>query len=142
MPTGIKEGQGITITFGTTSVTLNLLDVTMSGVTRTDIETSDQDTTGYMNYIPSTLAEGGTFVCNVNWNLNDHNALMVAATTAAAETITFTYPKVNSADATAPTDAFTGYINSITKTVAKGSLINGTMTLKVADDISVTDGAT
>ena len=139
--TGVAEGQGITLTFGTSSLTVNIVDVNQSGITRQDVNTSDQATTGLETYIPSTLAEGGDFNFKVNWNLSDHAALYTAATSASAETITITYPKNNSGNAIAADDEFTGYINMINKTGQKGSVIEGNIKIKVADDITVTDEA-
>ena len=137
--TGVAEGQGITLGFGTSSLTLNIVDVNQSGITRQDVNTSDQGTTGLETYIPSTLAEGGDFNFKVNWNLYDHAALYTAATSGAVETITITYPKNTAGDATAPDDEFSGYINMINKTGQKGTVIEGNIKIKVADDMTVTD---
>ena len=130
MSAGIKEGQGITLTFAVLSLTLNLLDVSQDGVTVEDINTSDQATTGYEAYVGSTLTEGGTYTWNVNWNLLDQAALYAAMGT--ADTMTATYPKSVSTATTAANDAVPIYLNSVTKTGAKGALINGTITFKVA----------
>ncbi len=127
--TGTKEGQGITVAFATLSLTLNLLDVSQDGVTVEDINCSDQATTGYEEYVASTLIEGGTYTWNVNWNLLDQLALYAGM--GSADTMTVTYPKSASTATTAANDAVPVYINSISKTGAKGSLINGTITFKV-----------
>lgn len=136
---GTVEGQGITIGFASLSITLNLLDISLDGVSVTDINTSDQSTTGTETYIASTLKEGGTYTINLNWNMLDHTALMAAIGT--TDTFTITYPKSNSGSVTAPSDAFSGYINNITKTGAKGDLFKGTMVIKIADDITTTNEA-
>ena len=60
--TGIKEGQGITISLAAIAAVLNVLDISMDGVSVSDIDTSDQDTTGYKTYVASTLKEGGTVI--------------------------------------------------------------------------------
>ena len=138
MPTGIQEGQGFTLGFGSSSVTLNLVDVNVDGITRTDVLTSDQATTGLETYIASTLAEGGTCSFAINWNFTDHNALYTLATSTAAETITITPPKTL---ITAGIIVFTGYVNSINMIGQKGSLCNGTLRIKVADDMTFTDEA-
>lgn len=136
MPTGIQEGQGFTLGFGSSSVTINLLDVSMDGISRSDIMTTDQSTTGLETYINSTVAEGGTFTFNVNWNFEDHNALYTLATSSAAETITITPPKTL---ATAGTIAFSGYVNDLNMNGQKNNLCNGTIRIKVADDMTFTD---
>ena len=137
--TGTVEAQGITVGFGSLSLTLNLLDISMDGVSVSDILCSDQSTTGYEEYVGSTLKEGGTYTINVNWNLLDHAALMAAIGT--TDTITFTYPKSDSTNTTAPSDAFSGYINNVSKTGAKGDLFKGTIVFKIAGDITTTDEA-
>ena len=136
---GSVEAQGITLGFASLSLTLNLLDISLDGVSVTDINTSDQSTTGTETYIASTLKEGGTYTINLNWNMLDHTALMAAIGT--TDTFTITYPKSNSGSTTAPSDAFSGYINNITKTGAKGDLFKGTMVIKIADDITTTNEA-
>ena len=137
--TGTVEGQGITVAFAALSLTLNMLDISMDGVSVTDINCSDQSTTGYEKYVGSTLKEGGTYTVNVNWNMLDHNALMAAIGT--TDTVTFTYPKSDSANAIAPSDAFSAYINNVSKTGAKGDLFKGTVTFKIAGDITTVDEA-
>lgn len=141
MATGIREWQGVTIGFSSTSVTLNLLDISMDGVSKGDINTSDQGTTGGETYVATTLTEYGTYTCNVNWNNYDHAALMTAVAAGTVETITFTYPKVVSTDATAPSDAFSGYINQLSKNGGKGDLAKGVLRFKVTGAITSTDGS-
>lgn len=139
MPTGIKEGIGATLGFGTSSLTLNIVDVNLDGITMEDIPTFDQSTTGYRTYVSSTLAEGGTLSFDVNWNAYDHAALEAAK--GVSQTITVTLPKPTSTDTTAPSYAFSGYINSLSKSVVIDELISGSIQIKVADDITFTDGA-
>lgn len=135
--TGVKEGQGVTITFGSLIIVLNLVDINQDGVTIADINCSDQSTTGYEEYVPSTLAEGGTYTCLVNWNLKDQVALYAAL--GVVDTITFVYPKNETAAVTPASDSFDGYINSISKIAQKDNLIQGTVVFKVAKDITYVD---
>ena len=137
--TGTVEAQGITMSLATLTYALNLLDISMDGVSVSDILFSDQSTTGYEEYIGSTLKEGGTYTVNVNWNMRDHAALMAAIGT--TDTATFTYPKVLSGDTTAPSDAFSSYINSVSKTGVSKELFKGTISFKIAGNITSTDGA-
>ena len=133
---GIQERQGISITFGTLVVTLNLLDVSQDGVSVTDINTSDQGTTGYETYVASTLIEGGTYTWTVNWNLKDQAALMAGI--GSDDTMTITYPKTLTA---ASTDVIPCYINNIQKSGAKGDLVKGTIAFKVRATPTFTDEA-
>lgn len=139
MATGIKEGIGATIGFATSSLTLNVKDVNLDGISVENIETWDQSTTGYRTYIASTLTEGGTISFDVNWNAYDHSALEGAL--GVSQTITITLPKVVSTDTTAPSYAFSGYVNSMSKSVVIDELIQGSLQIKVAGTITFTDGA-
>lgn len=132
--TGIKEGQGITLTFAAIAAVVNIVDVSMDGVSVTDVSTSDQATAGFETYVGSTLKEGGTFTFKINWNLLDQAVLMAAIGT--TDVMTVTYPKSISGSAVAGSDAFPGYINDISKTGAKGTVIEGSMKIKVAGDIT------
>ena len=140
MPTGIKEGIGATAGFGTSSVTLNIVDIQKDAITKEDIPTFDQSTTGYRTYVASTLTEGGTVTLACNYNGYDHAAL--EGSLGVAQTITITLPKVVSTDATAPSYAFSGYVKSIDgPNINIDDLIKGNIVIKVADDITFTDGA-
>ena len=132
--TGTTEAIGITVAFGSLSLTLNMLDINMDGVSVSDINCSDQATTGGEEYVGSTLIEGGTYTINVNWNLQDQAALMAAVGT--TDTITFTYPKASSGSAAAGSDAFSGYINSVSKSGAMKALFTGTIVFKIAGTIT------
>jgi hypothetical protein len=132
--TGTKEAIGITVGFAALSLTLNLLDINLDGVSVSDINCSDQATTGGEEYVGSTLIEGGTYTTNVNWNLQDQAALMAAIGT--TDTITFTYPKAASGSAAAGSDAFPGYINSVSKAGAMKALFTGTIVFKIAGTIT------
>lgn len=132
--TGTTEAIGITVAFGSLSLTLNMLDINMDGVSVSDINCSDQATTGGEEYVGSTLVEGGTYTINVNWNLTDQAALMAAVGT--TDTITFTYPISTSGNLTAGSDAFSGYINNVSKSGAMKDLFKGTITFKIAGTIT------
>ncbi len=132
--TGTTEAIGITVAFGSLSLTLNMLNISMDGVSVSDINCSDQSTTGGEEYVASTLVEGGTYTINVNWNLQDQAALMAAVGT--TDTITFTYPKASSGSSTAGSDAFSGYINSVSKNGSMKELFKGTIVFKIAGTIA------
>ena len=69
--TGKAEGQGFTVSFAVLAIILNLLDVNITGPSVTSINCSDQSTTGFEEYIASTLKEGGNYTFNIQWNLED-----------------------------------------------------------------------
>lgn len=136
MPTGIQEGQGFSVVFGTTTLTINYLDVSIDGVSVTDINTSDQSTTGGETYIASTLKEGGNITYTVNANMTDQIALF-GAIGGDPETITIIWPKTL---ATAGTLPYSGYISKVsTPTVSKNNLITQQITTKVTGTVTPTN---
>ena len=137
---GTAEGQGFTIDFATltTLANINLVDINMDGVTVPDVNCSDQGTTGYEKYIGGSLKEGGTYTATINWNLLDSATLLTDM--GSKDTLTITCPKSAAAN-TAATHAFPAYINSLTMTGQKGSVITGSLRFKVAGDITITDEA-
>lgn len=140
MPTGIKEGIGADVTFGTSAITTNFLDISLDGISVEDIDTSDQSTTDTKTYIASTLKEGGTVTIKLNTNgydlLDLHDAVGVM------QTVTVRPPKVVSTDTTRPSWAFSGYIKSYSAVVgAIGSLQTQNVVVKVAGTVTTTNGA-
>lgn len=128
---GVAEGQGITMTAATLALILNLLNLNQDGPEVTDINCSDQGTTGFEEYLPSTLKEGGTVAWTVNWNLEDQAALYAAV--GVKDTWTITYPFHDPVtNATAATDVLPMYLKKVTKTGQKGQTIEGTLNFKVA----------
>ena len=57
------------------------------------------------------------------------------------DTITFTYPKATSGSSVAGSDAFSGYINNVSKNGGKGDLFKGTITFKIAGTITTVSEA-
>lgn len=136
---GIKEGQGVTAAWTTIAAVVNIVDVAMDGVSVGDIYTGDQLTTGTKTYVGATLKEGGTYTFSINWNLEDSAVVMAAI--GVTDVMTITYPKHDSTNTTASSDAFSSYINDIQKTAAEGDLIKGTVKLKVAGAITTVSEA-
>ena len=133
---GEREGQGFSVVFGTSGLTFNYLDVTVDGVSVTNINTSNQSTTGGETYVASTLRECGNVVFTVNADMTDQVALF-AAVGGSAETITITWPKTL---ATAGTLPFSGYIDKVSfPTAGKGGLMTQKVSCKVSGNIVPTD---
>ena len=133
---GEREGQGFSVSFGTSGLSLNYLDVSIDGVSVEDINTSNQSTTGGETYVPSTLREAGTITYTVNADMTDQVALF-AAVGNDPETITITWPKKLTTAGTLP---YSGYIKSVGyPTVAKNGLMTQTVTTKVTGNLVPTD---
>lgn len=133
---GKVEGQGFSLSFAVLAIILNLLDVNVTGPSVTSINCSDQSTTGFEEYIASTLQEGGNYTFNIQWNLEDQVSLY--ASVGVDDTMTVTWP-IGTAGNTAASDGVPGYIESLTKVSEKGTIINGVLVWKVADDVVVTN---
>lgn len=135
---GTVEGQGFTIAFATltTLANINLVDIAMDGVTVPDVNCSDQGTTDYEKYVGGSLKEGGTYTASINWNMLDSATLLTDM--GSTDTLTLTCPKSISTN-NAATHVFSAYINSLTMTGQKGSVINGSLRFKVAGNIVITD---
>ncbi len=99
-------GTGTAIVFGTSGFTAEITDVNGSDMTREDIDISHLGTTGYKEYMPSTLIEGGTVDFEFAFDPDQQPPI-----SGASETITITFP-IPAGGSTAATLAFSGYLNS------------------------------
>ena len=100
---------GATIAFTTQStLAFDIIEGGRSGVTSVDIETSHAGTSGgSKTYIPGDLIEGGTYEFTVAHDGDVDEDSFVGV----SDTITITYPQP-AGQMTAPTKAFTGWVNS------------------------------
>lgn len=96
------ETNGISITFQS-GLVAELLEYDHSGVAREAIATSHMGTTGGMTFTPSIIYDPGEISCE--WAF-DPEIDPVTAITAAAETVTITFPD----DAPASTLACSGFL--------------------------------
>jgi hypothetical protein len=79
------DGTGVTVTFGTSAFSAQLLDVDWSGRTRDALKSSHMGTTGTHTYIPADLKEGGELSMTYHFNCTDATETLLGA---AAETVT------------------------------------------------------
>lgn len=118
-------GTGTTIVFGTSSFTAELLSVNGNDVTREDIDATHMGSTGYREFNPARLVDGGSIEMEFGFDPDDQPPV-----TGVAETITITFP-LPSGGATAATFVFTGYINAWSWGAPLEENMTGTATIKV-----------
>lgn len=80
-------GTGTTIAFGTSGFSAQILGVDADGIERAVINTSHMSTTGSHTKMPGDLKDEGEVVLDFAFDPNSHPPI-----TAAAETITITFP--------------------------------------------------
>ena len=132
-------GNGLTVAFGTTTAydTVNIEDVSYDGISTEDIDVSHLGSTGYRDYIPGDLKEGGTITVSIQHD--DNNPTLPVHVT---ETVTITPPIPDTAHGTSGTAAFAGYINNVSWTYSNDDKVAGSYTIKVAGDVTFTDSST
>lgn len=106
----VDTGHGASATFSSTSLSFNWTSIDLGEETITDVKTTKLATTGYHEYMPGDLKEGGEVSINFQW---DSEAAQVALGT--VETLTATLP-IPAGGSTAATLAGTGYIKRIKRT--------------------------
>lgn len=128
------EGHGGTITFGTSSTTINARTIQATGVSREVINTTHLGTTTAKTSAPSTLYDAGQVT--VTW-LYDPD--VQPPFTAAAETITLTHPDTLTNGATS---ASSGYvINFDEPTMETDAEQIASMTIQRTGAITYTDAS-
>jgi len=99
-------GTGTKIVFGTSAFSAELTGIAGSDISREVVDTSHMGTTVYRTFMPSDLADPGTTEMEIAFNPNSQPPI-----TAAAETITITFP-VPSGDSSGATFAGSGFVSN------------------------------
>lgn len=128
-------GNTTSVAFGTTSAynDVEITSVSVDGISTEDMDVSHLGTTGFRDYIPGDLKEGGTITVEHLTDL-DAPVLPVHVT----ETITFTQPITTAGNTTAGDMAFPGYVNNVSWKQVNEDAVKGTYTIKVAGDVTFT----
>ena len=120
-------GNGTTIAFGTSGFTANIYSIGGSTQTREALETTYLGTSGFKEFIPDSLVDGGETEIEFEWNPSFSTFPPISA---AAETITITFP-LASGQITNATLAGTGFLTAATSgTATNGEIMRGTATIK------------
>lgn len=130
------QGNGLSISFATTSWTPAITSFSRTGNAADDVETSDLSTTVTKTYVGGALVEGGVYT----FNFDVDPTVTTQPTLGVTESIVVTYP-ISVSGNSASTDTFPGYLNSLDKDTANNELLKGTFVLKVAGTVVTVDEA-
>jgi hypothetical protein len=119
-------GQGTSITFQT-GFLANLLSIDWGGIERASVETSTLATTGGKTFMPGDLYDPGELSVEMQF---DTDSAWITALTAAAETVTITWPDAETA---AASGFMTGF--EITNVTSEG-VMTATATIKFTGTIT------
>jgi len=130
------EGQGASITFGTSGTTIQALTIQGAGVARADIPTFDLGTTSAKTYQPGDLYDPGTI--NVSFAYDPDTQPPFSSTN---ETITITYP-VPSGKTNGATAASSGYVQSFDEPTGQtDQRMEANMVIRRSGEITFTDAS-
>ncbi len=135
----IDQGSGATFTFNTSAFTANIVDISQDSETRDDIDTSHLGTTSYMTFDPADLSDGGTYTLKIQF---DPELLATIPRKAASETMDLEYAISDSGNTTKGKASFTGYVNSVSGTIAINELLETDLQIKVAGTPTFTSETT
>lgn len=126
-------GNGVTIAFGTSSFTAEIVSFTPPGWSRESIETSHAGTTDAKTFMPADLVDYGELSMTIHFNPD-----LEPPVDGAAETITITFAGGGA------TWAFSGFMTAYEPGDADGvgdEKIEADITVKVSGAITVTPAA-
>lgn len=132
---GVDNGQGASITFGTSGFTANIESISHDGLERESIPTTHLGTTTARTFIPGDLYDPGELTLDVQFNPDDWPPIDQAA-----ETITVTFP-LGSGASTPATWAASGFATGFNYGIQVESLMTGQLTCKFSGAITDVDEA-
>jgi hypothetical protein len=118
-------GTATTITFGTSGFTADVVSLNGSDITREDIDVTHLGSTGYMEFQPANLSDGGSIEMEIHFDPDAQPPHQ-----ADPETITITFPLPPGGISPA-TFVFTGYVNSWSWEVPLEEVMTAEVTIKV-----------
>ena len=121
----VDIGTGITIVFGTSGFSAEIVDVTPPGFSRDSVDTSHQGTTGAHSHMPTDLYESGECSFDIHFEPGTNPPI-----DAAAETITMTFP-----DST--TWTFTGFMTAYEPSAPLEDKMTGSVTVKASGTVVI-----
>ena len=124
----VDIGTGITIAFGTSGFTCEILDVTPPEATRESIQTSHQGTTTAHTFTPTDLYDPGGLEISFHFNPDTDPPI-----DGAAEDITITFTS-------GATWAFSGFMTNYAASAPLEDKMTGSATFKASGDITITAG--
>lgn len=139
----VRNSQGTTIVFTTSTFSSSVVGAKWSGIKRKAIDVShfgvaDAGANKFGNqlFTPGKLVDPGELELNLHFD-PDKNPPIGAA----AETVTVTFPKALSTDATAPNWAGTGFMTEYEVDEVLDDIIKATCKVKMSGEVTMTDEA-
>ena len=129
----VDLGTGLSLTFGTSGFTANLLSVNGQDISRPAIQTTHLGTTTAHTFIPGDLYDPGGVEIEFQFDPDDYPPIDQPA-----ETITVTYP-LSSGGTTAANWAASGFMTDFSWGAPLEELMTGSATLKLSGAITPTD---
>jgi len=126
------NGTGTSVAFGTSSFAANVTGIAIDGVERPAIPTSHLGTTTSATFIPGDIVDEGTVTLDIQYDPD-----VEPPKKGAAETVTITFPLLGGGS-TAASRAFSAFVTSFDAGVEIDGLINGSVTVKVSGNVTVT----
>jgi hypothetical protein len=137
--TPVDVSTGMTVVFGTSGFSAQLIDAGQSGISRNAIDTSHMGTAaagantfGNRTFIPGRLSDPGTFEMEVHFDPDIEPPIDQPA-----ETITVTFP-LASGDVTAANWAFSGFVTDISDAYPLDDKMVQTLTVKISGNVTLT----
>jgi len=119
---------GTSFSYGTIGFSARVVDVTPPNQSLEALNTSHMLTEGYHTYIPAAIVEGGDLGLVIQWDPG------VTPPWGEVDTIVATYRDGS-------TQSFIGFMTQLSPTANLETVMQATVTFKVADDITVTSGS-
>lgn len=129
---------GITVAFGTSGFTAEIIDVNGPSASRGEIDFTHQGTTTCRVLHPTNLWTPGELSLEIAFDAADDPT--GALENVGTETITITYPKdITAGAATDKTWAFSGFMSGFDPSAPFEDKMTASITVKVCGDITVAD---
>jgi hypothetical protein len=118
-------GTGTTIAFGTSSFSADVMSLSASDIAREDIDVTHMGSTGYKEFQPSDLVDGGSIEMEIGFDPDSQPPI-----SGAAEVITITFP-TPAGGISGATFVFNGYVSSWSWGAPLEEVMTATITIKV-----------
>lgn len=136
----VDQGQGMTIVFGTSSWTAELLSLGWSGASREAIPTSHLGTAapatgkwGNMTFMASDLTDPGSL--DIEYHLNPDTTPLLDSV---AETVTITFPSPPGVTTSGAKWSCSCFATAVEGTVPERGKMTGRVTLKITGNVQKT----
>jgi hypothetical protein len=129
-----QQGQGVAITFASGFMAW-ITDVSVTGISRAPLETTNSATTVSRTFIPEKLVNYGELRVSLQLKTSADPPIE-----GAAETVTITWP-METGGTTAPTWSGTGFMTGYEATGSINGIMTATATLKITGTLTFTAGS-